>query len=180
MGNFFFNYQSCTFYNHLSFQCVLYICILYMYNSNRDILPGVNACLVTVKRKKKKKAVQLSVMISLLSALCSFKTLTGRCDALLHTVDLWGLLGSMSKGFLLHYTCCDLIMLISCVALGCVDDVEDCIVSLMPTDLLSVSLDQSLLHFSHVHRCFLWCETGWESYCCTSHGQFLILWLCYA
>lgn len=108
MGNFFFlNYQSCTFFNRLSFQLVLYICILYVYNSNRDILPGVNACLFTVERKKT-KAVQLSVMNSSLSALCSFKTLTGRDDALLHTVDLW------SKGFLLHYSCCDLIMLISC------------------------------------------------------------------
>lgn len=108
MGNFFFlNYQSCTFFNRLSFQLVLYICILYVYNSNRDILPGVNACLFTVERKKT-KAVQLSVMNSSLSALCSFETLTGRDDALLHTVDLW------SKGFLLHYSCCDLIMLISC------------------------------------------------------------------
>lgn len=89
--------------------------------------------------EEEKKAVQLSVMISLLSALCSLKTLTWRYNALLHTVDLWGLLGSMSKGFLLHYTRCDLIMLISCVALGCVDDVQDCIVNLMPTDLVSLS-----------------------------------------
>lgn len=41
--------------------------------------------------KGRKKAVQPSVMISLLSALCSLKTLTGRSDALLHTVDLQGL-----------------------------------------------------------------------------------------
>lgn len=58
LGKLFLNYQSCTFFNQLSFQLVLYICILYVYNSNRDILPGVNACLYIffiVERKRRKK-----------------------------------------------------------------------------------------------------------------------------
>lgn len=92
-----------------------------MYNSNRDILPGVNACLFTVKRKKKGSPAICDDFFAVSTLF--FEDTDRRYDALLHTVDLWGLLGSMSKGFLLHYTCCDLIMLISCVALGCVDDV---------------------------------------------------------
>lgn len=41
-----------------------------------------------IEGEKKKKAVRPSVMIPKLSALCCLKTLTGRYDALLHTVYL--------------------------------------------------------------------------------------------
>lgn len=47
-GKLFLNCQSCTFFNQLSFQLVLYICRLYVYNSNRHILPGVIACLYII------------------------------------------------------------------------------------------------------------------------------------
>lgn len=128
-----------------SSRLVLYISILYY--SNRGILPDVNACLFTVERQNKRLRIQLSVMISWLSALCCEGTLTEGWKMMPY-FTLWISGDSRNwylRGFLLQCSRCDLIMPFSCVTLFC-EDVQDCKADLMPTHLFScVSSDQSLM-----------------------------------
>ena len=122
MGNFFFlNFQSCTFLNRLSFK--LYMCILYVYSSNRDILPGVNACL-SMGEKKKRQSNSLRIT-SLLSALFftdrEIRCLISHCGSL--------------RGFCVTVVVVNLFHLPR-VTLVC-EHVQDCVANLMPADLLS-------------------------------------------
>lgn len=121
-------------------------------------------------KERKKKAFRPSVMISKLSALCCLKTLTGRYDALLHTVYLWGLLESMCTGFLLHYR---LLWSYYAYLLCYIDFVW--FVNMYRT-LCSQKSDANWLTSSFQLRpitvscciclliaAFLWCEMGWVS-----------------
>lgn len=147
-----------------SSQLVLYISILYY--SNRGILPDVNACLFTVERQNKRLRIQLSVMISWLSALCCEGTLTEGWKMMPY-FTLWISGDSKNwylRGFLLQCSRRDL-MPFTCVTLFC-EDVQDCKCQLIYSPM-SAQTNHWCFRTSFVCLFFLssplWCEMGWWS-----------------
>lgn len=150
-GETFFKLSVMHIFYQLSFQLVLYSCILYMYSSDREILPGVNACLYVIFHcwEKKKKGSPASDGFLAVRALV-FKDADRKKDALSNTVEvnMWGLCitGLLSYAF----------YIMQAFVWFC-EDVQDLVYSdLMPTAFTSCHL-RPVAAFYHVHLCISSC-----------------------
>lgn len=155
-----------------------------MYNSNRDILPGVNACLYIIFHcwgKKEKKKGQSSHLWWFLSCQHFGVWRLWQGDKMPY-LTLWISEDSWNRcvrGFGFTAVYCDLIMLLTLMLHRLLFGLWRCtgltVVKKIWCQLICVILDQSLYHVAashNVHRCFPLVWSGTILVIFLSHGQF--------